>query len=88
MPSVSLFFALNLQQMFSQRRDSKKDGTPTTDFAFLRKLRHARGDTPGFWIIPRTPPARNKFPTARSRLRGKKKRGVSRIRRFRTGETW
>jgi len=25
------------------------------------KRRHVRGDTPGFWIIPRTPQARNKF---------------------------
>lgn len=32
------------------------------------KWRHVRDDTAGFWIIPRTPPARDiNFPTARSR---------------------
>lgn len=34
----STLSALNLQRMFSQGRGSKKDGAPTTDFAFLRKV--------------------------------------------------
>lgn len=60
--------ALNSRQMSSRGHNSKRDDAPTTDFAFLRKRRHVRSDTSGFWIIPRTPPARNKF-SSRSRPR-------------------
>lgn len=81
---ITCFSALRIKfatNVLSGTRPSKKDGAPTTDFAFLLsvKWRHVRGDTLGFWIIPRTPLARNKFPTARSRLPGKKKREVPRI---------
>lgn len=86
MPPISPFYGVKFASNVLSGTGIRRKMVPQRQIlhSYL-KWRHVRDDTLGFWIIPCTPPARNKFPTARSRLalRSKKKRGASRIWRFR-----